>query len=70
VKQLTDRSNDMKLRFNAMAQEYNHLLEVEAVMGKYSREIRKHITGQQNRRAVEQSRERRQGRNRRNSELE
>lgn len=30
-----------------MAQEYNHLLEVEAVMGKYSREIRKHITGQQ-----------------------
>ena len=53
-----------------MAQEYNHLLEVEAVMGKYSREIRKHITGQQNRRAVEQSRERRQGRNRRNSELE
>lgn len=60
----------MKLRFNAMAQEYNHLLEVEAVMGKYSREIRKHITGQQNRRAVEQSQERRQGRNRRNSELE
>ena len=70
VKQLTDRSNDMKLRFNAMAQEYNHLLEVEAVMGKYSREIRKHITGQQNRCAAEQSRERRQGRNRRNSELE
>lgn len=70
VKQLTDRSNDMKLRFNAMAQEYNHLLEVEAVMGKYNREIRKHITQQQNRRAAEQSRERRQGRNRRNSELE
>ena len=70
VKQLTDHSNDMKLRFNAMAQEYNYLLEVEAVMGKYSREIRKHITGQQNRRAAEQSRERRQGRNRRNSELE
>jgi len=70
VKQLTDHSNDMKLRFNAMAQEYNHLLEVEAVMGKYNREIRKHITQQQNRRAAEQSRERRQGRNRRNSELE
>ena len=70
VKQLTDRNNDMKLRFNAIAQEYNHLVEVEAVMGKYSREIRKHITQQQNRRAAEQSRERRQNRNRHNSELE
>ena len=32
VKQLTDRNNDMKLRFNAIAQEYNHLVEAEAVM--------------------------------------
>ena len=70
IKQLTDRNNDMKLRFNAIAQEYNHLVEAEAVMGKYSREIRKHITGQQNCRAVEQSRERRHNRNRHNSELE
>ena len=70
VKQLTDRSNDMKRKFNAIAQEYNHLVEVEAVMGKYSREIRKHITQQQNRRAAEQSRERRLNRNRHNSELE
>ncbi len=70
IKQLTDRNNDMKLRFNAIAQEYNHLVEAEAVMGKYSREIRKHITQQQNRRAAEQSRERRQNRNRHNSELE
>lgn len=70
VKELSDRSNILKNEYNSIAQEYRELVKVEAVTGKYSREIRNHLNQQYNKRAAEQSRERKQGLQRKKSELE
>lgn len=70
VKELSDRSNNMKLGYNADVQEYRKLLEIEAVVGKYSREIRSYLNQQYNKRANEQSRERKQNKYKNNSALE
>lgn len=70
VKELSDRNNDMKIEYNSITQEYRELMKVEVITGKYSRAIRQYLNQQTNKRAAEQSRERRQGLQRKKSELE
>lgn len=70
VKELSDRSNVLKNEYNSIAQEYRELVKVETVTGKYSREIRNYLNQQYNKRAAEQSRERKQNKCRNNSVLE
>lgn len=70
VKELSDRSNNIKLGYNADVQEYRKLLEIEAVVGKYSREIRSYLNQQYNKRANEQRCERKQNKHKNNSALE
>ena len=70
VKELSYRSNVLKNEYNSIAQEYRELVKIEAVTGKYSREIRNYLNQQYNKRADEQSRERKQNKCRNNSVLE
>lgn len=70
VKELSDRSNVLKNEYNSIAQAYRELVKVEAVTGKYSREIRNYLNQQYNKSTAEQSRERKQGVQRKKSELE
>ncbi len=70
VKELSDRSNVLKNEYNSIAQEYRELVKIEAVTGKYSREIRNYLNQQYNKRADEQSCERKQNKCRNNSVLE
>ena len=70
IRQLSYRSNVLKNEYNSITQEYRELVNVEAVIGKYSREIRNYLNQQYNKRAAEQSRERKQGLQRKKSELE
>lgn len=70
VNELSDRSNVLKNEYNSIVQEYRDLVKVEAVTGKYSREIRSYLNQQYNKRAAGQSRERKQELQRKKSELE
>ncbi len=70
IRELSYRSNVLKNEYNSITQEYRELVNVEAVIGKYNREIRNYINQQYNKRAAEQSRERKQGLQRKKSELE